>query len=176
MTGVDQKISERRTLDVAHGVVVVGRRVPAEVISRLFPWVRKGSTRAVLVLGPLALKFARGERGRRCNRFEAEMYKRVSARRRAMLCPVLWCTPAGNVLLMRTARPLTESKRDHLMENDGFPDWDYVPPDEGSPFEYKASDWGWPSAAGAVLGVASCCTKPPACEWRPWLAKSKATV
>lgn len=30
------------------------------------------------------------------------------------------------------------------METDGFPDWDYVPPnDEGLPFEFKASDWGW---------------------------------
>jgi hypothetical protein len=25
----------------------------------------------------------------------------------------------------------------------GFPDWDYVPPDETCPFEYKASDWGY---------------------------------
>src|SRR5262249_7736509 len=52
----------------------------------------KGTTRAVLVVGPWALKFAGGERGRRCNRFEALLYKRVDARRRAMLCPVLWCT------------------------------------------------------------------------------------
>jgi hypothetical protein len=29
------------------------------------------------------------------------------------------------------------------MDTDGFPDWDYVPPDDTSPFEYKASDWGW---------------------------------
>jgi hypothetical protein len=26
---------------------------------------------------------------------------------------------------------------------DGFRDWDYVPPDETCPFEYKPSDWGW---------------------------------
>ena len=34
-------------------------------------------------------------------------------------------------------------RKNHLIETDGFPDWDYVPPDEASPFEYKASDWGW---------------------------------
>ena len=30
-----------------------------------------------------------------------------------------------------------------LMAANGFPDWDYVPPDETEPFEYKTSDWGW---------------------------------
>ena len=30
-----------------------------------------------------------------------------------------------------------------MIETDGIPDWDYMPPDdEGHPFEYKASDWG----------------------------------
>jgi hypothetical protein len=44
---------------------------------------RKGTTRLVLVIGPLAVKFARGERGRRCNRFEANMYAcRADALRR----------------------------------------------------------------------------------------------
>lgn len=75
--------------------------------------------------------------------FEADLYKRVGARRRAMLCPVLWCSPGGRLLLMRAACPLTEHEHDHLIETDGFPDWDYVPPDETEPFEYKASDWGW---------------------------------
>src|SRR4029078_1748154 len=113
--------------------------------ARRFPlrWYSKGATRAVLVIGPLAFKFARGERGRRSNRFEADMYLRVSVRRRAMLCPVLWCARAGRLLAMRTARPLTQRECDHLMETDGFPKWDYVPPDETEPFEYKASDWGW---------------------------------
>jgi hypothetical protein len=118
--------------------------MPAAVMvdRRAQTWVRKGSTRIVLVLGPLALKFGIGERGRRCNRFEAGLYKRVSARRRAMLCPIFWCAPAGTILLARTACPITEQERDHLRETDGFPDWDYVPPDESCPFEYKASDWG----------------------------------
>ena len=29
------------------------------------------------------------------------------------------------------------------MDSSGFPDWDYMPGEEGQPFEYKASDWGW---------------------------------
>ena len=106
--------------------------------------LRKGTTRTVLVVGPLALKFAVGERGRRSNRFEADLYVRVDARRRAMLCPVVWCSRAGRLLVARAARPLTEQERDHLWDTDGFPDWDYVPPnDEGQPFEWKPSDWGW---------------------------------
>jgi hypothetical protein len=44
---------------------------------------------------------------------------------------------------MERARPLTEGEADYLRETGGFPDWDYVPPDdEGHPFEHKASDWG----------------------------------
>jgi hypothetical protein len=105
--------------------------------------IREGATRRVLVVGPFAIKFAIGARGRRCNRYEAECLSRASVRRRAMLCPVLWCTPSGNVLVMRAARPLTESEKAIVMRICGFPDWDYVPPDETAPFEYKASDWGW---------------------------------
>jgi hypothetical protein len=41
-------------------------------------------------------------------------------------------------------RELTEEEKLRLMDTDAFPDWDYVPPnDEGHPFEFKASDWGW---------------------------------
>jgi hypothetical protein len=106
--------------------------------------IRKGITRTVIVVGPLAVKLATDKRGRRCNRFEADLYDRVDARRRAMLCPVLCCTPAGTALLMPAARSLTEMERDHLMDTDGFPDWDYMPPnDETSSVEYKPSDWGW---------------------------------
>jgi hypothetical protein len=105
---------------------------------------RKGTTRLVLVVGPLAIKFARGERGRRCNRFEADMYMHVNARRRTMLCPVLWCMPCGRVLLMRAACPITKAEAAEFRATRGFPEWDYMGPnDEECPFEPKASDWGW---------------------------------
>jgi hypothetical protein len=29
-----------------------------------------------------------------------------------------------------------------LLDTDGFPDWDYMPGEDGDPFESKASDWG----------------------------------
>ena len=105
--------------------------------------IRRGTTRTVVIVGLLALKFGRGERGRRCNRFEADLFKRVNQRRREMLCPVLWRAPFGFLLIVRAATPLTEAERNALWANDGFPDWDYVPPDEGQPFEWKPSDWGW---------------------------------
>jgi hypothetical protein len=96
-----------------------------------------------VIVGLLALKFGRGERGRRCNRFEADLFKRVDQRRRDMLCPILWCAPFDIFLVVRAATPLTEAERDELWASDSFPDWDYVPPDEGHPFEWKPSDWGW---------------------------------
>jgi hypothetical protein len=60
-----------------------------------------------------------------------------------MLCPVVWCSPFGLLLVARAAEPLTLAERNDLLDNEGFPDWDYVPPDEGQPFEWKPSDWGW---------------------------------
>jgi hypothetical protein len=44
---------------------------------------------------------------------------------------------------MTAAIPLTETEKDKLIDSDGFPDWDYMPGEDGEPFEYKASDWGW---------------------------------
>ncbi len=49
---------------------------------------------------------------------------------------------------LRTARScaadqLSEAEAERLRAEDGFPDCDYVPPDDGGfPFEHKASDWG----------------------------------
>jgi hypothetical protein len=60
-----------------------------------------------------------------------------------MLCPVVWCSLTGAVLVQRAARPLTAAEHVALRESRGFPDWDYVPPDEDCPFEHKRSDWGW---------------------------------
>jgi hypothetical protein len=103
----------------------------------------KGTTRRVLVIGPWALKFARGPVGRRCNCYEAELFRTVDDRRRAMLCPVRWCAKSGWLLMMAAATPLTEAEKDNLIDTDGFPDWDYMPGEDSEPFEYKATDWGW---------------------------------
>jgi hypothetical protein len=40
----------------------------------------------------------------------------------------------------RSAR--IEDEVERLKAEGGFPDWDYVPSDEGHPFEHKPSDWG----------------------------------
>ena len=39
----------------------------------------------------------RGEYGARCNRHEADLYRRSRSKphRETMLCPVLWCSPSG---------------------------------------------------------------------------------
>jgi hypothetical protein len=59
-----------------------------------------------------------------------------------MLCPPLWCSKSGKILIARAAKPLAQAEFNKLRDEDGFPDWDYVPPDETAPFEYKQSDWG----------------------------------
>jgi hypothetical protein len=102
-----------------------------------------GTTRLVVIVGPWAMKFARGERGRRCNRYESDLYTSVDERRRAMLCPVRWCSRGGQLSVMASARPLHRTEQEALLDCDGFPDWDYMPGEESEPFEYKASDWGW---------------------------------
>ena len=93
-------------------------------------------------MGPWAMKFARGARGRRCNRYEADLFAAVDERRRAMLCPVLWCSGNGGLLVMTTAQPLAKAEHEDLLARGDFPDWDYRPGEDGEPFEYKASDWG----------------------------------
>jgi hypothetical protein len=103
---------------------------------------RTGTTRLVLVIGPWALKFARGARGCRCNEYEANLFRTVGDRRRAMLCSVRWCSGAGWLLVMATAQPLAKADHEDLLDRGDFPDWDYRPGEDGEPFEYKASDWG----------------------------------
>jgi hypothetical protein len=104
---------------------------------------RQGSCRFTVCAGPWALKIARNSTGRRCNRYEANLWKTTTDARRAFLCPVLTLLPFGWGLIMRRAVPLSEEEADRLLAADAYPDWDYMPPDdEGHPFEYKASDWG----------------------------------
>jgi hypothetical protein len=102
----------------------------------------RGTVRLTICVGPWALKLARNATGRRCNRFEADLWARTTPTRRNMLCPVLACLPFGVGLLLQRAEPLSRDECHQLINEDGFPDWDYVPPDETCPFEYKASDWG----------------------------------
>ena len=103
-----------------------------------------GATRVVFAIRPLAFKIARHKHGTRCNRHETKLYAECCPRRKTMLCPVVWCSADGWVLVARYAKPLTESERDHLCETNGFPDWDYDPREKvGHPIEWKPDDWGW---------------------------------
>jgi hypothetical protein len=98
--------------------------------------------RPVIVIGPLALKFARNKGGRACNRYEADLYRHTTPHRRAMLCPVLWVSPGGVLLVMRAAVPLSERMgvEEYI---DAAVEWDVRRGEDGCPFEPKASDWGW---------------------------------
>jgi hypothetical protein len=103
----------------------------------------RGTTRITVCLGPWALKLARNSKGRRCNRFEAGIWHRTTEARRQMLCPILARLPFGLGLIMQRAIPLSVEEGQHLMDTDGYPDWDYMPPnDDGCPFEPKGCDWG----------------------------------
>jgi hypothetical protein len=66
---------------------------------------------------------------------------------------------------MRTC-PLGEEEKNRLIETDGFPDWDWEPdsPDNGSPFEYKASDWGMFN--GRVVALDYAAPLEPGCARR----------
>ena len=104
---------------------------------------RAGSTRSpVIVLGPLAFKFARNEKGRASNLYEAKLYRTVNETRRALLCPPLWVSPSGALLVMRAAKPFTEmmSEQEYWEVINA---WEYGPGEDSCPFEPKASDWGW---------------------------------
>lgn len=104
--------------------------------------ISHGTTRVTLCVGRYAIKMAKSARGLACNRYERALWKRTTIARRAMLCPILASLPLGLAVVMPKAQPLTECEKKLLIETDGFPDWDYKPPDESAPFEYKASDWG----------------------------------
>jgi hypothetical protein len=108
----------------------------------MIAWSTQGTTRRVLAVGPWAFKIARGARGRRCNKYEDDLFRTVDVRRQAILCPVRWCSGGGRLLIMASARPLSAADHEELLDTDGFPDWDYMPGEDGQPFEFKASDWG----------------------------------
>ena len=105
--------------------------------------IRRGTRRLTLCVGAWAVKFARNSNGRRCNRFEADLWARTTPTRRNMLCPVLARLPFGLAIVMQRAQPLSKDEVERLKAEHGFPDWDYMPPDdEGHPLEHKPSDWG----------------------------------
>ena len=105
-----------------------------------------GTTRKVLCVGSLAFKFARSAHGARCNRYEADLYRRSSPERQALLCPALYCFLLGAILVMRLAEHMTVAEYRHHVRDAGLMRWawDYRGAgDDESPFEPKVTDWGW---------------------------------
>ena len=104
-----------------------------------------GTTRAVVLFGPLALKFAWRRSGVRCNRQEARLFHRNKNKvhRWSMLCPVLWCSwPAVILIMRRAATPVTQAQIDEL-KSQAWSKWDYLGlGDDECPFEWKPHDWG----------------------------------
>jgi hypothetical protein len=98
--------------------------------------------RPVIAVGPVAVKIARNKMGRACNKYEADLYRNTTPTRRAMLCPVLWVSWGGFVLVMRAAVPLAEvmSLDDYLQAAE---EWGAMQGEDSCPFEPKPSDWGW---------------------------------
>jgi hypothetical protein len=105
--------------------------------------IRCGSTRAVLPIGPWAFKISRSKYGARCNRYEADLYRRCRTsrpERQLMLCPVLWSLLFGWLLIARRAEtPITQGqladRKAHAFDEWGVGDDEY-------PFEWKPTDWG----------------------------------
>jgi hypothetical protein len=100
-----------------------------------------GSTRIVIVCGPVAVKFPHGQRGRDGNLCEAGVWERnrhhpINGQR---LCPVLWAEPAGHLLIMQAAAPIEGE-----WPPEELPEWDYDPTvgGDGWPGEPKREDWG----------------------------------
>jgi hypothetical protein len=89
------------------------------------PSYRYGTNRGVLVCHSIAMKFALHERGARCNLYEALAYADSTGARREGLCPVLWCSDKGAVLVMRAAEPIPEEEFD-MLSDAAFQDWEHV--------------------------------------------------
>jgi len=105
-------------------------------------FVGRSMRRPVVVIGPLAFKFARNAKGRASNLYEAKLYRTSSEARRALLCPIVWVSPGGRLLIMRLATPLVEMMTiDEYLEVSEI--WDARPGEDSYPFEPKECDWGW---------------------------------
>ncbi len=106
---------------------------------------RRGTTRTVIVLGPLAFKFARGQHGIYCNWYEADLYRRNknNTRSASMLCPILWCSSPAIVLIMRRAATPVNQIQIEDRKAHAWYEWDYLGAgDDALPFEWKPDDWG----------------------------------
>lgn len=114
--------------------------------------LRFGVTRAVIVTQGFAIKIARTELGCDCNRYEHEAWANSERKpiRRSHLCPVLWCSAAGEVLVMPAVAPISDEQLAQ-MEAYSFWWWDGEPGDPGAPFEGKREDWG--SLNGTVVAT-----------------------
>jgi hypothetical protein len=99
-----------------------------------------GTTRRpVIIFGPWTLKLARNPLGRRCNQYEAYLFQRSSLNRKRLLCPVLWVSRKGLLLVMATAGPMGPTEYDYSQL---VKEWDALPGEDGFPFEPKPADWG----------------------------------
>ncbi len=97
-----------------------------------------GVFRRVLLVGPLAIKFPRWKyfsQGRRCNRWEREMWRVWKPRFEwTHLCPVLLADRLGCVVVMRRAQqPITEQEMDAVLNDHPYP---------GDTAECKEADHG----------------------------------
>lgn len=110
---------------------------------KLFSISTRGTTRSpVVVIGPIVLKFAKSNRGRACNLYEAKLYGTTTEPRRRLLCPVIWVSSKGSVLVGRSAVP-DESEMPFDRRFELTKKWDHMPGEDGHPFEWKPGDWGW---------------------------------
>jgi hypothetical protein len=76
--------------------------------------------------------------------FEAKLYGSSNAKRRELLCPPLYCSPAELVLVMRRVNPMTDDEVRKYVWPLIWNGWDYMGGnDDDQPFEPKAADWGW---------------------------------
>lgn len=102
----------------------------------------------------IVAKAVTNKRGIRCNEHEARLFARAKlhSHRRALLCPVLWCSRPSVVLIMRrAATPVSQDQIDELKVR-AWREWDYLgPADDECPFEWKRSDWG--VLDGALVAV-----------------------
>lgn len=100
--------------------------------------LKRGSSREVLLSGPYAIKLPRPDRldaGRCLNRWEAEVWSVWRPKFGwTCLCPVVWASPDGSVLVMERATQDVSAEEIAAVENNH----DHPRP----ACESKARDWG----------------------------------